>query len=52
MKNNKLNARDKSCESMLKKYIDLSIKCFEKHEELMNSLASVKPINNNNTKKK
>lgn len=28
----------------LKKYIDLSVECFKKHQELMDSLESVKPI--------
>ena len=27
-----------------KKYLNLSVECFKKHQELMDSLASVKPI--------
>ena len=41
---NKCNDLYKLNNDSLKKYIDLSVKCFKKHQELMDSLVSVKPI--------
>ena len=41
---NKCNDLYKLNNDSLKKYIDLSVECFKKHQELMDSLVSVKPI--------
>lgn len=41
---NKCNDLYKLNNESLKKYIDLSVECFKKHQELMDSLESVKPI--------
>ena len=41
---NKCNDLYKLNNDSLKKYIDLSVECFKKHQELMDSLESVKPI--------
>ena len=41
---NKCNDLIKLNNDSRKKYIDISVECFKKHQELMDSLASVKPI--------
>lgn len=41
---NKYNDLIKLNNDSWKKYIDISVECFKKHQELMDSLASVKPI--------
>ena len=41
---NKCNDLYKLNNDSLKKYIDISVECFKKHQELMDSLVSVKPI--------
>ena len=41
---NKCNELYKLNNDSLKKYIDISVECFKKHQELMDSLESVKPI--------
>lgn len=41
---NKCNDLYKLNNDSWKKYLDLSVECFKKHQELMDSLESVKPI--------
>lgn len=41
---NKCNDLYKINNDSWKKYVDLSIECFKKHQELMDSLESIKPI--------
>ena len=41
---NKCNDLYKLNNDSLKKYIDISVECFKKHKELMDSLESFKPI--------
>lgn len=48
---NKYNDLIKLNNDSWKKYIDISVECFKKHQELMNSLASVKPITLNKNEK-
>lgn len=49
---NKCNDLIKLNNDSWKKYIDISVECFKKHQELMDSLASVKPITLNKNEKK
>ena len=41
---NKYNDLIKLNNDSWKKYLDISVECFKKHQELMDSLESVKPI--------
>ena len=41
---NKCNDLYKLNNDSWEKYLDLSVECFKKHQELMDSLESVKPI--------
>lgn len=41
---NKYNDLIKLNNDSWKKYLDISVECFKKHQELMDGLASVKPI--------
>lgn len=41
---NKCNDLIKLNNNSLKKYIDISVVCFKKHQELMDRLVSVKPM--------
>lgn len=41
---NKCNDLYKLNNDSLENFLDLSVKCFKKHQELMDSLVSVKPI--------
>lgn len=41
---NKCNDLIKLNNDSLKKYLDMSVECFKKHQEFMDELASVKPM--------
>lgn len=41
---NKCNALIKLNNDSWKKYVDMSVECFKKHQELMDELDSVKPM--------